>query len=245
MALLVGLAQRGRRPDAILFADTGGEKPETYDFLPVMDEWCCRQKFPPIRRVQNAGKYPTLEGFCEDKAQLPSLAFGGRSCSQRWKKEPMHAALRAWPPTREWWDQGERVEKLIGIGADECHRARIEEDRWYVYEYPLISWGWGRAECVKEIAAAGLEVPSKSACFFCPAMKKHEVLSLAAERPDLFARAVAMERRAKEAGNLDTIKGLGRHWSWEALGKADAEQLKLFTDRMDDVSCVCANTPEE
>ena len=27
-------------PDGILFADTGGEKPETYTFLGVMNEWC-------------------------------------------------------------------------------------------------------------------------------------------------------------------------------------------------------------
>ena len=29
-AMLIGMAQRSIRPDLILFADTGGEKPETY-----------------------------------------------------------------------------------------------------------------------------------------------------------------------------------------------------------------------
>jgi len=29
-AMLVGMWERGERPDAILFADTGGEKPHTY-----------------------------------------------------------------------------------------------------------------------------------------------------------------------------------------------------------------------
>ena len=29
-AMLIGLHERGERPDLILFADTGGERPETY-----------------------------------------------------------------------------------------------------------------------------------------------------------------------------------------------------------------------
>ena len=31
-ALLVGFAERGIRPDMVLFADVGAEKPETYDY---------------------------------------------------------------------------------------------------------------------------------------------------------------------------------------------------------------------
>jgi hypothetical protein len=58
-------------------------------------------------------------------------------------------------------------------------------------------------------------------------MRKVEVLALAKDEPELFERAVAMERSAKEAGTLETVKGLGRRWSWEALAKADADQLKL------------------
>lgn len=46
-ALLVGLRQRGVVPDAILFADTGSEKPETYRYLPLIDAWLDRIGFPP------------------------------------------------------------------------------------------------------------------------------------------------------------------------------------------------------
>lgn len=38
-ALLVGLAARGIRPDAILFADTGAERPETYAYLAPFNRW--------------------------------------------------------------------------------------------------------------------------------------------------------------------------------------------------------------
>lgn len=36
-AMLVGFVRRGIHPDYILFADTGGEKPETLAFLPLVD----------------------------------------------------------------------------------------------------------------------------------------------------------------------------------------------------------------
>jgi hypothetical protein len=34
-AMLIGLEQRGIRPDLILFADTGSEKPDTYLYAPI------------------------------------------------------------------------------------------------------------------------------------------------------------------------------------------------------------------
>jgi len=52
-----------------------------------------------------------------------------------------------------------------------------DHDR-YEYIYPLREWGWDRGRCVEEIVKAGLPVPTKSACFFCPASKPHELATL-------------------------------------------------------------------
>jgi predicted DNA-binding WGR domain protein len=41
-AMLVEFARRGIRPDLILFADTGGEKPETYQYLDVIRPFLAR-----------------------------------------------------------------------------------------------------------------------------------------------------------------------------------------------------------
>ena len=71
------------------------------------------------------------------------------------------------------------------------------------------------------LRAEGLPLPVKSACFMCPAFKRHEVDRLAAEHPSLAAVAVEMERRAHQRG-LTTTRGLGRRWSWsEHLGHGD------------------------
>lgn len=47
-ALLIGLRERGERPDAITFADTGSERPETYTYVATMNDWCRRVGFPEI-----------------------------------------------------------------------------------------------------------------------------------------------------------------------------------------------------
>jgi hypothetical protein len=53
---------------------------------------------------------------------------------------------------------------------------------------------------------------TKSSCTFCPSMKPWEIIELYETEPKEFYDAVEMERNAK--GNLNTIKGLGRDFSW-------------------------------
>src|SRR4051794_28896554 len=81
-AMLIEFASRGIRPDLILFADTGGEKPETYEYLPVMQRYLAGVGFPAVVTVRyepTRAAYDTLEGQCLHTGTLPSLAYGGKS----------------------------------------------------------------------------------------------------------------------------------------------------------------------
>jgi hypothetical protein len=112
------------------------------------------------------------------------------------------------------------------------------EDKKYIYWYPLIEWGWYREDCLDAIKRHGLPIPPKSACFFCPGSKKHEVVQLMDNHPDLLQRALDMENRAKNAGNLHVIKGLGRSWSWqEFVTMTQAERDKLADPPQ--IACMC------
>lgn len=51
-AMLVEFARRQIRPDLILFADTGGEKPETYQYLSVIRPFLGRVGFPDVITVR-------------------------------------------------------------------------------------------------------------------------------------------------------------------------------------------------
>lgn len=225
-AVLVGLHQRGIRPDLIMFADTGGEKPETYAYLPVINAWLESVGFPTVTVVRYApvrAPYTTLEGKCEANETLPSLAFGGKSCSLVFKREPQDKFCKTWAPAVEAWAAGRKVTKAIGYdnGPADGRRSKITDDAKYAYWYPLRQWQWDREECKRQIEAAGLPLPMKSACWFCPASKKPEVDWLAAEHPELFARAIAMEDLARSGKHgLGSTKGLGRNWSWRAYGES-------------------------
>lgn len=212
-AMLIGLHERGERPDAILFADTGGERPETYAYVQRMSRWCVEHGFPAIESIVKGGRKQTLEEDCLEKHVLPSVVYGFKKCSQKYKIEPQEKWANNNEQCRAIWKAGGTVTKLIGIDANEEHRARISDDKKTTFRYPLIEWGWGRDECVEVIRDAGLCQPGKSSCFFCPSMRKPEIRALAVTHPDLMARALAIEANAE----THTVVGLGRHFRWADL----------------------------
>lgn len=238
-AMIVRLTQLGIKLDAILFSDTGAEKPATYAFLRRFNRWLKKHKqarIATIRRQSENGDARTLEQHCLHYRQLPSIAYGYKQCSHKFKIAPQEKWVNRYKKAQRLWRKGNKVIKYVGFDAAETRRTKAD-DKKYKHLYPLIEWGWDRERCKKEILAAGLCLPPKSSCFFCPNMKKGEILSLA---PDLQQRAVAMERNAKPT--LREIRGLGRNYSWEDLLRADREQLRLFEDiEMYDNPCSCVD----
>jgi hypothetical protein len=246
-ALLIGCVQRKEPVDLVLFADTGAEFPETYHHVADVSRWLVSHGYPQVVVVSNAIRPPgqkpcphiSLEEECCTNKTLPSLAFGYKGCSVKWKRHPMDWYVGAWPKATQAWESGEKVVRLLGIDAGEPHRSaalEASDDPKYIYRRPLIRWDWDREDCKDAIREAGLQVPRRSACFFCPATKKAEVLQLAKDRPDLLARGIQMERHARENGKLITTKGLGRSWSWEDLVNAPKQCVMEFPEAPD---CPC------
>jgi len=248
-AMLVGLHERGITPDAITFADTGGEKPGTYTHIVLVNEWCDKVGFPRVQTL--SGVMPqqifdgTLEQECLRLGKLPAKAYGFSSCSAKWKMDPQKKFNKQFAS-----DNGiglADITRLIGFDAGEPSRvtrglaagAIREASGGVREEYPLYEWGWDREDCLDAIARAGLPPPGKSACFFCPSAKKHEVISLAKDFPALARRAVQMERRALAGdgpAERTSSKGLGRTFSWEALLDGHVDMNEYGMPEMD---CGC------
>ena len=231
-ALLIGMRERGLRPALIMFADTGDEKPETYEHLGAVQSWLDTQGFPPITIVRNelpqGLKDGSLYGECLRLGTLPAKVFGRSSCSMKWKVEPQLRYQKRWMAERG----ANHVVHFVGYDADEWHRANkpasvaaaVARAHFERIDYPLIEWGWGRDECVKAITRAGLKQPGKSACFMCPSSRKPEVVWLAKTHPGLYQMATILERRAlagEGQAPVAMVKGLGRHWNWETLEGAE------------------------
>jgi len=204
-ALAVGIVERGLSYDLAMFSDTGGEKQKTYDYLPVLNEYLTAHNLPSVMMVwkKNADftRAKSLEQDCLDRNALPSIAYGYKSCSDQYKIRPQNHIVDGWQPALDAWAKGERVVKYIGFDADEAHRMLTYDDKKYLVQYPLVEWNWGRDECIEAIQRAGLPVPPKSSCFFCPNMRPHEIVALTDEEKE---RALKIERGA----DLTSIKGL-------------------------------------
>ena len=211
-AMLVGLRQRDIKPDLILFADTGAERPETYAHVQQISAitqlwWGLEIE---VVRSTYKGQPEGLDDECARKSMLPSLAYGGRKgCSMKHKVHPQQKRLKQWMK-----QQGvNAATKAIGYDANEGHRAinkqqsKIAKAMVEVFWYPLVEWQWSRADCAREVAAAGLPVPGKSACYMCPASKRSEVLALRQDHPELFAKALEIEQRAHATNRIK--RGLG------------------------------------
>jgi len=233
--MLVEMHKRSITPGLIMFADTGGERPETYDAVAVVDLWC-RQRFGigiEVVRKTYKGSFEGLEKNCRRLDMLPSIAYGYKSCSIKYKVEPQNKYANHWPPAVDCWDSGGKCEKWIGYDAGEERRAKILSDDKYTYRYPLIEWGIFREDCLQICAEAGLP-SAKSSCFFCPSMKRHEIAQLSRDHPDLMRRALEMESGAK----LTSMKGLGRSFSWKDF-LAGNQETESQVCGVSEVPCGC------
>lgn len=187
-----------------------------------MNKWLSEHAMPQITVVQNVDRYGnrfSLEAECLRSQTLPSIAYGYKRCSQKHKIAPQEKFCNNYAPCRDVWKRGEKVNRFIGYDAGESKRFEHsrkfnEADRKYNNHYPLIEkWGWSRNDCVRVIQAAGLPLPGKSSCFFCPSMKKPEIAALKEQYPDLYQRALAIEATALP--HLLKVKGLGRSYAWK------------------------------
>jgi 3'-phosphoadenosine 5'-phosphosulfate sulfotransferase (PAPS reductase)/FAD synthetase len=244
-AMLCGFRERGIKPDLILFADTGGELPETYEHVMEMDTQCRIWWGVGIETVKKTyqGGFEGLEGECIRGRKLPALAYGRKACSMKYKTQPQTQALKLFMDATGAKD----AVRAIGYDAGENHRANdisgedLKKGRYVRNWFPLLEWEWRRQECIEAIARHGLTQPGKSACWFCPAMKRGEILRLKRTRPDLFARALKIESNAilKSPG-----RGLGgQSLRWENVDTNDTAQGRLwdYLDEHDEspIPCGC------
>lgn len=226
-AMLVEMHRRRIKPDLILFADTGGERPETYSAVVAVSDWLESHGIPRVVTVSEPSR--SLEDDCLNRNQLPAIAYGFKSCSERWKIRPCQRYLK------KWINSGETVINAVGFDAGEERRVKNSDDPRWVNWFPLIEWGIYRDDCESICLSEGLPI-GKSSCFFCPNMKKHEIFELKKKHPALLERALTMERNAE----LTTVKGLGRDFAWGDLIATDNAQLKLFPDNgAQEIPCGC------
>lgn len=127
----------------------------------------------------------------------------------------------------------------IGISTNEITRAnnrRCEPHEQIVY--PLLDLGISRFGCHSIIKAAGLPVPPKSACWFCPYHRPSTWTDMRREEPELFERSCQLEgllndRRAELGKDPVYLTRYGKPLARAIPGG----QLTLFDGYDEDALC--------
>ena len=249
-AMLIAMVLKGIKPDLILFADTGGELPETYEWVNTFSDWLEKQGFPGIEWVKYSQQessirkfnYSTLEEECLVKKALPSKAYGFATCSMKYKVEPQQKYVKQWCLSQ---NIKAIPRQFIGIHLGEISRLldksgkiRGIEQEGIRQEYPLIEWGLNQENCNALIKSMGLPIPSKSSCFFCPNRKISEIIELKEKHPDLYQRAIDIEQNAE----LYSLKGLGRtKYAWSEIGQLTPLQKALIEAGEGNKLCACVD----
>jgi 3'-phosphoadenosine 5'-phosphosulfate sulfotransferase (PAPS reductase)/FAD synthetase len=181
-ALLVLKSQGKVDFDCAVFADTGGENPETYQYLEqVIKPFCALHKIP-LEVVKREGKDLYQESW--ERKIIPTRMF--RSCTDKFKIRVLKGYVR-----RKFPD--ENVVFLVGISSEEDERAKNGCGNLY----PLVDLGIDREGCKKIIQDAGLPIPIKSGCYFCPFTPKHGWLNLLKKHPELYKKAEELEKNGQ------------------------------------------------
>jgi len=246
---MVVLAVQGELDAEIaLFANVGddSEHPDTLDYVAeVLEPWAASQGFTirQLRREFTRGDHvgqtlSILQYQALSKrsivipARMSNGAPGNRSCTVDWKIRVVGRWLREHGATPD-----NPAEVCIGFSTDEIQRVSGRQpSKYQISTYPLLDLGLNRADCMRVIADAGLPVPPKSACWFCPFTTPQRWAEMRRDTPDLFNAAQAVEdmlntKRAHIGKDDVFLTRFGKRLS-ESIGEA---QPALFTS--DDGVC--------
>jgi 3'-phosphoadenosine 5'-phosphosulfate sulfotransferase (PAPS reductase)/FAD synthetase len=123
-------------------------------------------------------------------ARMSNGAPGNRTCTVDFKVK----VLDKWIKQHGATDETPAVLGL-GISLDELHRAHTDRpgEEFKRKTYPLLDQRMTRQDCMNVIRQAGLPIPPKSSCYFCPFHTMGEWQRLKREQPDLFQKSVELE----------------------------------------------------
>ena len=200
---------RDRVPEMeYFFCDTGAELPETYEYLTRLEVILGK----PIARLN--AKRGFDHWFVVFRGTLPSPQM--RWCTKNMKIKPIE----------EWIGEAPAV-SYVAIRADESNRKGYISTKPNIQtRFPFIEDGVDRERVMRILEDAGIGLPdyyewrTRSGCYFCFYQRKVEWIGLAERHPDLFERAVAIERKVLRDVGIDGDVDFssqamrGRQYTW-------------------------------
>lgn len=205
MLVLACQGQLGYDVDAAVFANVGpnSEHPRTLAFIEEVARPYCADhglKLVEVRHTMvRTGEVRDLHDELmnpERKGLHIPVKLGGsgapaqRHCTVKYKIEPIARWLKEHGATKD-----DPATVLVGFSTDEIFRVgRGNPPPIQTRAYPLLDLNLSRSACQQLIADAGLPVPPKSSCYFCPFHTRQVWAEMKRDEPELFQKTVAIER---------------------------------------------------
>jgi hypothetical protein len=183
-AMMVFLVENKYPIDAVVFSDTGGEMPETYEYLKHAKTYLKKHNIPFVD-VMNFRKQSLYDKSLRRKV-IPSTMW--RWCTRDFKVLPIY---------RYYKTLNSHVCQYVGIAYDEVHRMKDPTEDFVTNVYPLVDFGIDREQCIKIIKDAKLPIPIKSGCYFCPFKGMESWNDLYNKHPELYKKARKLEENSK------------------------------------------------
>jgi hypothetical protein len=250
MALMAAAGELGPMPSCAVFADTGAEPRNVYEWL----DWLEKQLPFPVHRVMhkrgllvemeativNGGRFVTPPFYtATDGVREGQIR---RQCTREYKIQPIETFVRR---RVLGLAKGERAPKGVqvvmwqGISTDEIQRARKGIEGWQQFRYPLIEARMSRQDCIAWMDAKGYPRPVKSACIWCPYHDDRAWREMRDNDPESWAEAVRIDgliRNVHEQGTGGIRHELFVHRSLKPLPEvdlstpADHGQIDMFAE---------------
>ena len=189
VALMVMLVRDNAPLDGVVFADTGGETPDTYESVEVAKVYLAEHRIPFTVVRARRGEIDLYETALHRRV-IPSVQW--RWCTRDFKVNPIHRYYRA---------LGSHVNQYVGIAFDEVHRMKDSREAYITNLYPLVEKRLNRQHCIDLISDAGLPIPEKSGCYFCPFNSTDRWRRMLERHPGLFSKAIELEENSKHFPN--------------------------------------------
>ena len=247
--------------DYAIFADTGSESKQTYQYLKWLLKWQKQHNGIPIivtrkkpslytdliKGTNSSGNhFASIPAFTKNAGSRGILR---RQCTEEYKIVEINKAIRKIYGLKKY-QRTVQSEIWFGITIEEMGRLKYPRYGWQIYFYPFCNLKiiknrseqqgfpvFRRTDCTSWLNDRGFPIPPKSACFFCPYQSNARWLDMKKNRPQEWDRAVKLDQQIRDSSKKGVKQPIYLHKDCVPLSEANLneDQLSLFPEECDGV----------
>jgi len=227
-AMTLRLLELGEPVDYIVFADTGIEHKEMYEYIDKLDAFFQRKYGIKITRLHPPYTFDEYVWGIRSKGEYEGKRRGTPAVVDPcfWRRETKQYPFERWAREKGF----KKIKKYIGYTTTEKHRAKKADE--YDYICPLIEWGWNENKVNQYLKEMQMENKlyqhfSRTGCACCPKQSIDSKYMIYKHYPDVWEYMKETEKKLNE----DELRtGIYPRWHYKYFIE-DMEKIFKKKDR--------------